>query len=245
MVSHIPVDSARLAWWLTAWLRGRTSPDHLLHAVVADDAAHHVAGLPGADDLVPLVASLGTLRRIGAESAGLALPAPGQLAGLGGPTTFNQEALAAGEAVVLVGAGHGLVPHRAGAGVVWNLQQAGARQLVDLGEADRGLRLALGTAASALADLDVARWRPEVADELMDLRHQPTYAAPDGTPPEAVALAGRAAVAQRIVELALADDGGAVSAAEAEARRQALAPLERAARVALVAACSPEGWPPA
>jgi hypothetical protein len=47
-----------------------------------------------------------------------------------------------------------------------------------------------------------------------------------------------------IVELALEDDGGAVSSYEVESRRGALVPLERAGRRALVAACSPEVWPP-
>jgi hypothetical protein len=42
-----------------------------------------------------------------------------------------------------------------------------------------------------------------------------------------------------IVDLALDDDGGAVSATEADARRAALAPLDHAARRGLVAACSP------
>ena len=47
-----------------------------------------------------------------------------------------------------------------------------------------------------------------------------------------------------IVELALADDGAAVSAGEAAERRLALRSLGTAARQALVAACSPEVWPP-
>jgi len=47
------------------------------------------------------------------------------------------------------------------------------------------------------------------------------------------------------VELALDDDGAAVSAYEIATRRDALRPLEQAARRALVAACSPEVWPPA
>ena len=48
-----------------------------------------------------------------------------------------------------------------------------------------------------------------------------------------------------IVDLALEDDGGAISAHEIELRREALRPLDRAGRRALVAACSPEVWPPA
>ncbi len=244
MAPRTPVDSARMAWWMTAWLRGTTSPDDLLDAVLDGDAAHHVVGLPGTDEAVALMAALGTVRSLGATGAGLALPAPGQLVGLGGPATFNNLALAAGEAVVLDGAGHGLVPHRAGAGVVWQLTLAHPRQLVDIGEADRTLRLAFTATAAALADLDVARWRPEVADELMNLRHSSPYDAPPGTPADAVALAVRAEVARRVVELALVDDGGAVTAGEATAREAALMPLGRAARVALVAACSPEVWPP-
>jgi hypothetical protein len=42
---------------------------------------------------------------------------------------------------------------------------------------------------------------------------------------------------RRIVEIALADDGGAVTVGETERRRAALLPLDRAARRALVAAC--------
>ena len=47
-----------------------------------------------------------------------------------------------------------------------------------------------------------------------------------------------------IVALALEDEGGAVSAYEITRRRDALVPLDRAGRRALVAAGSPEVWPP-
>ena len=76
--------------------------------------------------------------------------------------------------------------------------------------------------------LDVARWRPEVADRLMNLRHRPRAAAPPGVPPRCVELAERARQALEIVALALEDDGGALTAVEAEARRAALLPLGRA-----------------
>lgn len=241
MTWQLPLDAARTAWWLSAWLRGDASPDDLLAAVVGDDAAHHVVGIPGLEDAQPLALALATFRD--ARSAGLALPVPGDLTGLGGPAELNAAAVQSGEAVVVDGAGLALVPHRAGAGVVWQCLPARPRQLVDLGEADRSLRLALTRAAGALADLDVARWRPEVADELMDLRHRDGYDAPPGTPGRAVELAGRALQARAIVDLALEDDGGAVTAYEISLREQALAPLDHAARHALVAACSPEAWP--
>lgn len=232
-----------MAWWLSAWLRGDAGPDDVLDAVLAGDAAHDVV-FGEEEASVPLVLALGRIRVAGATSAGLAFPEPGSPIGLGGPPEFTAAALEAGEAVVLAGAGIGLVPVRAGAGVVWNCQVARPRQLADLGDADRGLRAELMAAATTLADLDVARWRPEVADELMNLRHRRTFDAPPGTPPRAVELAGRALQALGIVELALEDDGGAVSAHEVLRREGALRPLGDAARAALVAACSPEVWPP-
>lgn len=244
MLRPLPLDSARMAWWLSAWLRGEVSPDDLRTAVIADDAAHDVAGLPGESEPLPLLLALGVIRALGTRSAGLAVPAEGDPYGLGGPPELNADALEAGEAVVLTGAGHALVPRRAGAGVVWQLHPAWPRQLVDLGEADRGLRAALTSAADALAELDVARWQPAVADELLNLRRVPTYDAPPGTPQRAVDLAGRAMQASTIVSLGMLDDGGAVSAYEVGARSGLLRGLEAAARRALVAACSPEVWPP-
>lgn len=110
----------------------------------------------------------------------------GDPVGLGGPREFNTEALEAGEAVVVEGVGLGLVPQRTGAAVVWTARPARRRQLPDVGEADRALRAALIATADALAALEVARWRPEVADQLLDLRHREALVAPDGVPPRCV-----------------------------------------------------------
>jgi hypothetical protein len=236
----LPV-SARLAWWGTAWLRGLVVTDLVLDAVLLDDATHVVAGLPGVDGSVPLTRALAELRLSGAASVGLALPEPGDAVGIGGPGDFSRAALEAGEAVVA--GGLGLVPHRVGGAVEWTAYVAHRRQLTDVGEADRGLRRALQESSTALAGLDVARWRPDVADALMDLHHTPRLVPPAGTPQRCVDVAARALQARAIVDLALEDDGGAVSAAEVAARRAALLPLGAAARRALVAACSPEVWP--
>jgi hypothetical protein len=129
-----------------------------------------------------------------------------------------------------------------GAAVEWTAYDAGQRPLDDVGEADRGLRRALTDTASFLADLEVARWRPEAADALMNLHHPPRLRPAPGTPDRCVELAARALQARAIVDLALVDDGGAVSATEADLRRTALTPLAAAARRGLVAACSPEVW---
>jgi hypothetical protein len=237
--------SVRLAWWGTAWLRGHVVADLLIDAVVGQDATHLVALDETAE---PLVTGLGTLRSEGVDALGAAMPAEGDPVGLGGPAVFNAAALEAGEAVLALDAAgfvvRGLVPERVGAAVTWRSSAAHRRQLPDVGEADRGLRAALLEAADALAALDVARWRPDVADRLMNLRHRPGLTAPPGVPPRCVELAARGLQALEIVELALVDDGGALTAQDAQTRRAAIAPLGRAGRRALVAAASPEVWPP-
>ena len=225
MSAELPL-SGPAAWWATAWLAGRVGTDHVL-------------------DEVPLrVADLARLRASGARAVGLALPVEGDPLGLGGPAPLTAAALDAAEALV-ADSGLALVPVDREGLVVWVEYAAARRQVPDLGEADRGLRAALVASARALADLDVARWRPEVADEVLALGRPGHVDTPPGVPSVCGPLAVKAARCLAIVDLALADDGAAVSATEARARRDALTPLERAARRAMVAACSPEAWPPA
>ena len=228
--------AARLAWWGTAWLRGQVSPDDLLDAVLDGDVSHLVDGQS-------LLTTLVALRSDGATGFGAAFPREGMPAGLGGPSDFNSAAIEAGEAVVAPGAETGLVPRRVGPTVEWTAYPAARRQVPDIGEADRDLRATLLTSAAALADLDVARWRPEVADELLNLRRLSVPTAPPGVPARCAELAARGLQAIGIADLALEDDGGALSATAAEQRRSAIAPLDLAGRRALVAACSPEAWP--
>ena len=225
----------------TAWLRGHVGPDVLLDAVLADDVPQVVLGPEGAGGLI---GALGHLRTAGATAFGAAFPAEGDLSGLGGPVSFNDAALDVGEAVVAVSTDLGLVPSRVGPTVEWTLLPARRRQLPDVGEADRDLRRVLLESAEHLAALDVARWRPEVADRLMNLRHRPALVPAPGVPPRCVDLAARGLQAIEIADLALEDEGGALSVHEIDQRRGALGPLARAGRRALVAACSPEVWPP-
>jgi hypothetical protein len=225
-------EAGLVAWWCTSWLRGDVVTDLVL------DALGHLEIDGG------WLALLLALRRAGATGAGLALPAEGDPVGLGGPPSFNARALAAGSAVVVAEAAVGLVPETRAGSVAWRRMAADRRQVPDLGEADRMLRRVLSTTADALADLDVARWRPEVADELMDLRRPALDAPPPGVPAACAGLAARGLRAVRIVALAGRDDGAAISAYEIASRRAALRPLDQAARRALVAACSPEAWPP-
>jgi hypothetical protein len=239
-VSATPLPlSARFALWFSAWVTGRSSLDDTRDAIVGDDAAHDVASVPGRPEPLPLIVALGLLRSSRASGAGLALPVPGDPLGLGGPSAFNTEVVDAGEGVVLEGADLGLVPRRTGEGVVWTCHHAvSARQLPDPSEADTSLRQALVRTADVLADLEVARWRPQVADELTTLRTTVDLVFPQEMSPRAVRLASLAIRCRTIVDLALEDDGGSVTAAEADARRTALRPLDQAARRGLVAACS-------
>lgn len=231
-------ESAVLALWVSAWLRGEVSLDDARDAVVGPDAAHDV--VDGAGAFAPFILALGAWRNAGATGVSLALPAPGDPLGLAGPPAFNAEALEAAQAAVVAGAGVGLVPARAGAGVVWRtLPAAPVPQTEGVPEAEHQLRRALSAAADRLVDLDVARWRPEVADELMDLRSPIQLPVPPGTPGRVQALLALAVRCRRIAALALDDDGGSVTAREADQRRQALLPLDAAARRAVVAACDP------
>lgn len=231
-------DSVRLALWFSAWCDGLVSLDETRDRIIDIDTAHDVVGLPGQDESVPLILALGALRAERASGAGLALPQPGDPLGLAGPPQFNAEALDVGEAAVLRGVDLGLVPVRAGAGVVWRCLPAyERRQVPDLAEADTGLRATLPRVADALAGMDVGRWRPEVADELMALRRTEELDVPAQMSSRAQQMVGLATRCRRIVDLALADDGAAITAAQADERREALLPLDRAARRALVAAC--------
>lgn len=238
MTPELP-PSARFALWFSAWAAGTVSLDDARDGIVGSDTAHDVVGLPDEPDSVPLILALGLLRTEGGVEAGLALPVPGDLLGLAGPADFNAEVVEAGEGVVVRGSGLGLVPHLVGAAVQWRCHQAVTdRQVPDPSEADTSLRRALLGTAEQLASLDVARWRPEVADELFELRRHHDLDLPHGMAPRAVRLAGLATRCRAIVALALEDDGGSVTAAEAGARRDALRPLDHAARRGLVAACA-------
>lgn len=233
-MTNLP-ESARLALWLNAWVAGRVSPDDLRDAVVGDDAAHDVL-IDG--ETAPLLLALGTLRSRGAIGASLALPVPGDLLGLAGPAAANDAALEAGQAVLVRGAGLSLVPVRAGAGVVWVGHDAvDLVALPDLFEAGTALRQTVAGAAESLAALDVARWRPEIADELMALRRPVALSLPASTADRIVAVLGLATRCLHIADLALAQDAG-VTSFEIDRRRDALGDLRRASRRALVAACS-------
>ena len=231
--------SARWASWFNAWLDGHVPLDDAADAVRGDDAAHDVTGL--SDQICPLERAWPELRRRGVTRAALALPAPGDPAGLAGPRAFNEAALDAAEAVVLDGHPIGFVPSVVGSGVFWSAYEAHPAPPISLQESERSLREQLVESGRELADLDVARWRPEIADALSDLRSARGAVLAPSYDERAQRVAALALRCLRICELALGDDGGALGIDDAAARRRTTTALQRVARHAVVAACGPAG----
>lgn len=267
--------SGRLAAWGNALIAGLVSPDEAAARIVGADAVHRVAQLPGGKGAGPaagpepapvgLTMALGRLRSMGALSLQVALPAPGDPLGLGGPPEFNSRALDAGEAVLATGAAVGLVPevHEAGpegdvhVEVTWYclpVREASpglgapalpAGDVPSLGEAERELAEAMRDATDVLTELDVAGSGPVADGALAAYRARMEAGrqllAP-GYPPRAVRVLELAQRVRALVRIAYGDGGdgrehgGAVSASQIVARADALRPVERTARRAQVAA---------
>lgn len=240
--------SARLAAWGTAWLRNEAGLDDVVDRVRADDEPHDAVDVPGTATATGLSEALLALRDAGATAFLVALPAPGDPTGLGGPADLNGYAVDAGEVVIADGAPYALVPDIRTFGppgdqghlVTWMVRSAQPAPLgPSLTDADKELTTALLAAGSTLTDLDVPSWRPEVESLLADIRtNRESDPLPRAFPQQAQAVAARAARLLAVVQFALGDDGGAVTATSAASRRDALTPLERASRSALAAACN-------
>ncbi|MCF1599791.1 hypothetical protein [Streptomyces muensis] len=243
--------SGRLAAWGNALLAGLVPPDDAVLEIVGDDAVHRVEGLPGESAPVGLTLALGRLRTLGVSGLRVALPVPGHPLGLSGPPEFNARAMDAEEAVVCHGAAFGLVPEVYEAGpdgdvhveVVWqvlSVREAPPADVPSLGEAERELAEALRDATEVLSRLDVAASGP-VAEAAIDAYRARAERGREvlapGYPPRAVRVLELAQRVGLLVSLAYENGhGGAVSSAEMGARAEALRPVERVARRALVAA---------
>ncbi len=231
-------ESGRVACWLNAWLTGRHSADTVIDGLLGDKVAVEFCGLQ--EEALSAALLLGALRERRVTRVTVALPVPGDPLGLGGPTAFNTAAHEAGEAVLLQGADLGLLPQRTERRTRWSASTAHVPSYAaDVMTAGRELRDALRTAADELAALDVASWSPEFTDGLLNLRSPASFQGlMTFASASAEQTAASAARCRLIVEMASADDGGALSASEAARRRHLLDPLDRAARRALVAVCS-------
>lgn len=254
-----PPRSALLAAWGSAWLAGDAGLGELVERVTAHDDAHSVAGL-GPDDL-DVERAVARLRAGGATTLRVVLPAPGDPLGLPGPGRFTSAALEAGEGVVALrpdGTGTGLVPTVTAHGseldgtvttVCWStfdVAYSGPYPGPFLHEAEHDLRRGVVDVANELRELDVARWRPDLAEALRDLRREARAGIdddelPGGYPTRARDLLVRARQLAGVVGLAGADTGGAVDTREAASREASLRELARLVRRARVAAYNAYG----
>jgi hypothetical protein len=235
-------------------LAGEASLTDLVARVSAHDDAHDVTGL-AVDDL-DLERAAARLRAAGVTTLRVVLPAPGDPLGLPGPGPFSSAALDAGEGVVALrpdGTGVGLVPTVTAHGseldgtvttVRWTTYDVAFPHPYGgpfLHEAEHDLRRGVVEVAHALRELDVARWQPDLAEALRDLRREARAGLdddelPGAHPARARDLLVRARQLAGVVTLAGQDTGGAVDTREAAAREASLRELARLVRRARVAA---------
>lgn len=241
----------RLCTWVRAWRAGLVPFDDLPEEIAAGEE-QLVADVPGTWTEVGLGVALPHLSKLSPDEVRLVLPVPGDPRGLPGPGPFTGAALLSGEAV-LAGP-YGVVPevrrHTSGSGdefetVVWRMYELPQPAPPDPtacgpAEAEADLSAALHEATALLTRLDVAQWRPELGGTLAAIRRPGAGTElPPGFDPRARRLYARAAMLDRVLELAAESaPGGAVTGHEARARDDALRPLTTACRRALVAACN-------
>lgn len=192
------------ALWLGCWLRDRAAPDDLLAelAGVAPDA------LPG--PLLPAV------RGTGADSVWLLLPRPGRTIG------WPPGASGAPEPAVLLSAGRtpvGLV--RVGPGA-WRVEPADDAAVLQVEAqsltprtAARAVSEAISGAAARLERLGLDRPARTPAGERW---RAATCCLPEALDPAVVALVQRVALVLDVLDLAIAEEGAAVTSSEARTR---------------------------
>ena len=241
--------AARVAVWGTACLRGHVSPDLAAERITAGSLPQRVWPVEGAgDDGVgrdgdPWTVVLARWSTGGVRGLRLALPAPGDVAGVPGPAAVVRAATQAGAAVIPLGGPPAvLVPEAGRAQIHWRVLPAEPPPLAATGlpEAERALREVLREAADALASLEVARWSDGGGEVVAALRAGALdgEALPAPYPPRARQALAQARRLRAVCATALADDGGAVGRSDSTERRTVLRDLERAARLTEMAACN-------
>jgi hypothetical protein len=117
-----------------------------------------------------------------------------------------------------------------------------------LHDAEHDLRRGVLECVELLRELDVARWRPEVAGALQDLRSQARRGLDDDELPGSYPARARQLLVQArqlgaVLSLATVDAGGAVDTRETAERERALRGLEHLVRRARVAAYNAHDLP--
>jgi hypothetical protein len=266
--------SVSLSVWANAWLAGSAAPDDVLdalsrwaprHSVTAYDAvaAGHT-GLPWPDvDDAGAVSLLQTLRTAAGSrtspkpALGVVLPVPGDVRGLPPGTTFQRDALTAGEAVVVTsdhGEAIGLVPDfdddDALAWTVYSLPAAPFIEQLDLGEAEYALRSAVRSAADTLSAVGAGVHGAGVDDPRglvqQVLESTGRHRAPGHAPTRALRVLENAAHVEAIIAVSSGlTPIGIQTSSEVQIANEALRPLAavvRSARLAAVGAILNSAW---
>lgn len=246
----------RLSLWVTHAWAGGTSLERAVRQALPD--ADHVAG-----DL----ARLEVWQELGEQALLVALPAPGDLAGMPRASLDAQGAAAtAGECAYVPGIGGLLVPsistYGSGAGgaldlglrVDWTAYDADpvprhGIEALEPSQLERHLREGLRDLTATLDDLGGQPFAATAARELADAALGGRWAVPDGLPARAARVVSLAGTIGQVVDVALDAGDGALTASDTAARHSTLLRLQRLADRALAdatnAACAVlAGWRP-
>lgn len=244
--------SVRVAAWVThAWAGGVTLTQAVERA------------LPDVDHTEGLVEQLRLWHDLGEAAVLVALPGPGDLAGLPrcGPVATDT-AVEAGEALYVAGLGGLLVPSTStfgsegarGLRIDWMAHDADPVpphriEALEPSQLERHLRRTLLTAIDELDIIGGTPWADDLARDLVDDRLGADWALPDALPERARKVIGLAGTVSIATELGLRSSG-AITAAGDEARAATLRALRRESERCLAdatnAACATmAGWVPA
>ena len=249
--------SVRLALWTTAAWADGGDPRRALAAALPD--VDHVAGDLGRLDL---------WRDLGEGALLVALPAPGDLAGVpGAPAEAQGAAAEAGECVFVPGVGGMLVPTVAvfgptsgsrldtGTRVDWRAFDADPVprhrvEALEPSQLERHLRHELLDATEALEKVGGQPFAGAAAREFADAALGAEWGLPTALPARAQKVIVLAGTLGQVVDIALAGPDDALDATTSSTRRYLLQRLQRAADRALAdaanAACAVlAGWRPA
>ncbi|CAN5595402.1 hypothetical protein BH11ACT6_BH11ACT6_18620 [soil metagenome] len=277
--------SVSLSLWANAWLAGKAAPDDVLdalsqwapkHSVTAYDAAAAAGtGLPwpdvndaGAVSLLQTLRTAAGQRVVPQPSLSLSLPVPGDVRGLPAGTTFQRDALDAGEAIIVTserGVPVGLVPDfeyddaednefgdedfeeipelRRLAWTVYSLPTPPVAVYIDLGEAEYELRSAVRAAADALTALRAGGTGVDIDDPRgmveQVLDADRRHQAPEHAPTRALRVLENAAHVDAIITVSAGlMPISTQSSSEVQIASDALRPLGQVVRSARLAAVS-------
>jgi len=241
-MSALPV-CVRLALWATAAYAGRLPVDRVV------ERAH-----PDLDQVTGDLGHLSLWRDLGERAVLVALPRPGNLAGMPrGSAELIAAATDAGECVYVPAIGGALVPtiehfgpaDDQGTQVTWSAYDCEpvpvhTLDALSLSEIELGFRQELTEHTRAIEALDARPWSGSPFRAMADERSIGAWGLPDGLPSRATTIMTMASLVGVAAELALSTPAQSqvLTATVAEQRRSLLTELDAIADTALAAAAT-------